>query len=131
MSGLVGQVPEWILALLGILGFLSLFSSYIVVGLNLRRILEYDLSLSGWLSRALVIFTPPALYFSGFQNFVYLVSFVGALFLPLENLFIILMWLKADRISMYASILVGGLTRKTIPLLILIFVGVLGYVIIK
>lgn len=131
VSGLIGRVPDPVLVFLGILGFLSLISSYIVVGLNARRILEYDLFLPGWLSRALVIFTPPALYFSGFQNFIYLVSFVGLLFLPLENLLIIFMWLKADKISDFPPIIAGNLVRKTVPVLILIFMGVLGYVIIN
>lgn len=99
VSGLIGSVPTAILILLGILGFFSLISSYIAVGLNARRILEYDLSLSRNLSKLIIVFTPLILYFLGLQNFIQAVTLVGLIFLPLEIVFIILMWLKARHMS--------------------------------
>ncbi|OGY64124.1 MAG: hypothetical protein A3I89_04030 [Candidatus Harrisonbacteria bacterium RIFCSPLOWO2_02_FULL_41_11] len=131
VSGLVGYAPSYILVFLGILGFLSLISSYIVAGLNARRVLQYDLNLSGRLSRFLVILIPLALYFLGFQNFLGLVTFVGAVFLPLESIFIIFMWLRADKGAEAPPILVGNFVRTSIPFLILVFLTGLIYVIIK
>ncbi|MBI4992378.1 MAG: hypothetical protein HZB99_04140 [Candidatus Harrisonbacteria bacterium] len=130
VSGLVGQVPDVVLRLLGILGFLSLISSYIVVGLNARRILEYDLFLSGWLSRILITIIPISLYMSGFQNFIEAVTFVGSIFLPLESIFIIFMWLKADKMASMPRVLVGNITRASIPTLLMIFFIAIIYFII-
>lgn len=99
VSGLIGRTPDLILGLLGTLGLLSLISSYIAIGLNARRILEYDLSLSKNWSKLIIVFLPIILYFLGLQNFIYAVTLVGLIFLPLEIVFIILMWLKARRMS--------------------------------
>jgi len=130
VSGLVSQVPVVVLVLSGILGFLSLISSYIVVGLNARRILEYDLLLPGWVSRASVIAIPIIFYLSGFQNFITAVTFVGSIFLPLESIFIIFMWLKADQLSGKPRVLVGNITRASIPVLLMVFFIVIIYFII-
>lgn len=131
VSGLVGRAPAWILVLAGILGFLSLISSYIAIGLNARKILQYDLFIFGWLSKLLVIIIPPILYFLGLQNFIKAVSFTGSIFMPLESIFIIFMWLKADRKSEIPPIVAGQFTRTIIPVLLLIFFMALIYVIIK
>jgi len=131
VSGLIGQVPMSVLSLMGILGFLSLISSYIVVGLNTRRILEYDLNFSKWLSRILVIVMPLALYFAGLKSFIDLVSFIGLIFMPIESIFIIFMWLGANKKSEMPSMLVGRAVRSGIPILLLLFISVIIYVIIK
>lgn len=94
ISGLIGSAPQWLLAILGILGFLSLISSYIVVGLNARKVLEHDFNFSKLLAMILVVFIPPLLYFLGFQNFISSVSFMGAVFTPIEILLLIFIWLK-------------------------------------
>lgn len=131
VSALVGVLPPFFLALMGILGFLSLISSYIIIGLNIRRVLKYDVGLSGWLSRTLTIFVPIGLYFIGFQNFIRLVSFTGAVFLPLESIFIILIWLKADKKSSSPSILITKSLKLLSPLIILMFFAVFLYAIIN
>lgn len=94
VSGLAMAAPAPVLVLIGVLGFLSLISSYIAIGLNARRVLEYDLALNQNLSKFLIVFLPITLYFLGFNNFIPAVTFVGLIFLPLEIIFIILMWLK-------------------------------------
>lgn len=99
ISGLIGSVPQWFLMTLGILGFLSLISSYIVVGLNVRKILEKDLGFSGFWAMSLVVFIPPTLYFLGFQNFVGAVSFMGAVFAPIEILLLLLIWLRMKKLN--------------------------------
>ncbi|MDO8429979.1 MAG: aromatic amino acid transport family protein [bacterium] len=131
VTGLVAGLPIWLLALVGILGFLSLISSYIVIGLNARRILEYDLSLSSLVSRLLVIFAPVGLYLAGFQSFIGLVGFVGSIFLPLESIFIIFMWLKANKKLEMPPILPGRIVKNSAPFLLLVFIMTLIYAIIK
>ena len=131
VSGLIGQIPTPILIAIGILGLLSLISSYIVVGLNVSRIFRYDLSLPAWLSTCLVVFIPPVLYFLGFQNFITLVSYLGGIFIPLESIFILFMWLKANRKLGTPPIMVGNAIKMSIPVLLFVFFIVLIYVIIS
>lgn len=130
VSGLVSQVPFAILAAIGVLGLLSLISSYIVIGLDACRIFQYDLALPGWLSKGLIIFVPPILYFLGFQNFIALVTFLGGVFIPLETIFVLFMWSKANKKLGTPPVLVGKIIQKLIPILLLIFFIVLIYVII-
>ena len=99
VSGLIGFVPQWFLIALGILGFLSLISSYIVVGLNVRKILEKDFSFPSFWAMSLVVFIPPILYFLGFQSFVGAVSFMGSVFTPIEILLLVLIWLRVRKLS--------------------------------
>lgn len=97
VSGLAGRVSPVLLALVGVLGLLSIISSYIVIGLNARKVLEHDLSWPVGISAFLVIGLPIILYFLGLQSFIGLVSLVGSVFLPLEILLIIAIWLKARK----------------------------------
>lgn len=126
VSGLASDgISIWFLGSLGVLGFLSLISSYIVVGLNARRILQYDLGISLPVSKALVVFMPLILYFLGFNNFIKGVGFVGAVFLSLESIFVILMWLRANKKITMPPILVGRFLTLLVPVALLVFFIVL------
>lgn len=92
ISGLIGNVPEWVLAGMGILGILALWSSYIAVGLNLRDIFHLDFSWHRLTGAVMVAGAPLAFYFAGLTDFIALISFIGGVFLALEGFFIILMW---------------------------------------
>lgn len=131
VSGLVGQVSMPVLAAIGILGLLSLISSYIIIGFDTARILKYDLFVPDWLSKGLVVFVPPALYFLGFKSFIGMVTFLGGVFIPLGSIFVLLMWLKAKKKLAVPPVLVGKFIPKSIPILFLIFFIVLIYVILN
>lgn len=125
VSGLVGMVPGFLLGFIGLLGIFSLLSSYIVIGLNARHILEYDIKLPKVFSILVIFVLPLALYFSGFQNFIGAVSFVGTVFLPLEIIFVVFMWLRAEKKSETPPILTGKYIRIFIPPILAIFFAVL------
>jgi len=131
VSGLVGYAPEWLIILLGCLGFLSLTSSYILVSLNTRHILEYDFSLPSRMARPLVVFMPLALYFLGINGFTEAVSFTGAVFIPLEIILLMLIWLRANKLRPTNDFFHSGFTKATIPFLLVIFIIVLVYAIIS
>ena len=99
VSGLIGGVSNGVLAVIGMLGFLSLISSYIVVGLSARRILNYDLKFSAVVSGIIVVVVPLVLYIAGFQNFIEAVTFVGSFFMPIEILLIVLIWLRVRALA--------------------------------
>ena len=131
VSGLIGNVPPAVLYLLGILGMASILSSYIAIGLNTRRILQYDLLISEWLSKLLVVFIPIILYIAGLRNFFNLITFIGVIFLPIENLAIIAMWFILNKKPGNQPLIAGKLVKASAPILFIIFLAVLVYVIIK
>jgi len=99
VTGLVGAVSPALLAVMGILGLLALWSSYIVVGLDVNQVLLYDLKIARLLRLALVVAAPLALYFLSSQDFLGLISFVGGIFLGLEGIFIGAVWLRAKKLA--------------------------------
>lgn len=84
-----------IIFLLSILGVLTLWTSYFMIGSDVRETLKYDLKTPNWLSSLVVLILPVALYLVGFQNFLVVLSFTGGVFLGLEGIFIITMWRRA------------------------------------
>ncbi|MBI2604217.1 MAG: hypothetical protein HYW56_01610 [Candidatus Harrisonbacteria bacterium] len=99
VTGLRETVSPNTLALLGVLGLLSLWSSYIIVGLNVKNILRDDLRFPPLAAGALVVFMPLALYGAGFTNFLQLVEFTGGTFLAIEGALLIFLWQRANRES--------------------------------
>jgi len=97
VSGLVGNVPVFVLYLLGVLGFFSLWSTYIMLSQEIRKSLEEDFRFPGVLSGLVVVLVPLVLYFLGFNNFLMLAGVVGGIFIAFEGILIVLMWLKATR----------------------------------
>ena len=105
VSGLVGVVPYVVMLTIGILGLLSLFSSYIVIGLDVANTLRYDLKIPSILKILIVVGTPMLIYLAGFKNFIQLVSFTGGIFLALESIFIVVMWLKLYPKKIFVAII--------------------------
>ena len=95
VSGLLDGLPFWVLKLLGVLGIISIWSTYIVIGRDVENSMEYDFHLPKLLASLVVIFLPLALYLIGLQNFLNLVSFIGGVFIGLEGILIVLIWRRA------------------------------------
>jgi hypothetical protein len=87
-------LPKNLIFLLVILGLVTLWTSYFMIGVNVKEILILDLKFKKILAYLLVLFLPLILYFSGFNNFLKVISFVGGIFLGLEGLIIIRLWQK-------------------------------------
>lgn len=121
ISGLVGQIPKEVLALIGVFGLISLWSSYIVIGLDIKNALKFDLRFPKILAGLTVVVLPPLLYFWGFQSFLILVSLIGGIFIALEGIFIVLMWFKASKLKA-EQIIFKKLNPLIVYILILIFV---------
>jgi len=129
ISGLVGQIPKEILALIGVFGLISLWSSYIVIGLDIKNALKFDLKFPKILAGLAVVVLPPLIYFWGFQSFLTLVSLIGGIFIALEGIFIVLMWLRARKMKS-EEVIFKKLNPLIIYALIMIFIGGILYEII-
>src|SRR3989338_5733066 len=127
VSGLVGQIPDFGMILIGVFGLLSLWTSYIAVGFDVFKSFLQDLRLSKWVAPALIAFGPLVVYFFSSQSFIYLVSLVGGFFLALESLLIILMWLRVDKIAPKPRIFMKNLPAPMVALTALVFLAALGY----
>lgn len=99
VTGLRDVLGVWPLRLIGVLGLLSLWSSYIIVGLNVRNILRDDLRFPSSLAGLLIVIAPLALYGAGFTNFLKLVEFTGGTFLAVEGMLLVYLWQRANRES--------------------------------
>lgn len=121
ISSLAGLSPV-LSAVLAFAGFVMLWTSYFMIGLNLKDILVRDLNLSRVLGACAVIILPIALYLTGLRNFLETIGIAGGFFLALEGIFIIMMWRKAFPEN-------GG--RKFSPVLYLVFLAAIFYQIVK
>src|SRR5205823_4048135 len=74
--------------LMGAMGFLNIWTSYFMVGLNLRDILSVDIGYSAGTANLIVFALPLALYFLGFQSFLGVIGLTGGVFLALEGIYI-------------------------------------------
>lgn len=88
-------LSPWLLLVLGLMGLLSLWDSYFMIGANLKDLLQFDLKYPKWLVYLLVLFLPLGLYFIGLQNFLLVIGLAGGLFLALEGIFVAAMWKRA------------------------------------
>jgi len=95
ISGLVGWLPREIITLIGFFGLISLWSSYMVIGLDVKNSLKLDLKFPKSLAGFTVIILPPLFYFLGLKNFLALVGMAGGVFIGLEGIFVVLMWLRS------------------------------------
>ncbi|MBI2013479.1 MAG: hypothetical protein HYS87_01485 [Candidatus Colwellbacteria bacterium] len=105
---LAPSILIWALVVVGVL--FSFWDSYVFLGLELNSILKEDFKLKN-LSKVLVVLLPITLYFMGLQSFIVLVSVSGGIFLALESILVISMWLKlAPRsilVKLAASVLIA------------------------
>ena len=129
VSGLIGNLPSIVLWILGILGVISLWSTYIVIGRDIKKSLEHDFNLPVILSGAVVLIAPILLYIAGFQSFLKLVEFSGAIIIGLEGIYIILMWLKASRSADLRGQekIINKIHPIIIIFLLLVFAAGIGY----
>lgn len=93
LSGL--DAPPVFLSLLGLLGFTALWTSYFVLGDDLKDILRLDFKVPDALSAALTIALPFLIYLFGLREFIRLLSFTGGALLAAEALFMVTMWRRA------------------------------------
>lgn len=94
LNGLDFLSPR-LLALLGVMGLITLWTSYFVLGANVKEILKIDLRWSRFLAGLTVLLLPPLFYLAGLRGFLTAIGLTGGLFLALEGIFVVRMWQKA------------------------------------
>lgn len=89
LSGLMGW-PVLGIVLMMILAFFAIWTSYVPIGLEIKKSAEKDLGWSKWWSSVLVFGLPPVLMILGLDNFLSVIGLVGGVFLGLE--YVLILW---------------------------------------
>ncbi len=90
-SGIINTAGKEIIAIGSLIGFLAVFTSFLVLGIDLRHTFQLDYKLNRFLSWLLVIFPPILLFYLGFHNLSVILTIVGSFGLGSVGLFIIFM----------------------------------------
>ncbi len=94
LGGLRALFGDGIVSAILFFGVLTTFTSFIVLGLTLKKVLWYDMHLPQNLSWLIACCLPFALYLLGFKDFVVVISFLGAVMWASEAILINLMYKK-------------------------------------
>jgi len=92
ISGLVGTLGNDIIRLGFIFGIITTFTSFLTLGLSLKKILWYDLNLPPKFSWFLACFFPLFLFLIGMRQFIDVIGLVGALAIGFDGLLIVFLY---------------------------------------
>lgn len=105
-----------------LLGVLTTFTSFVALGLTLKDVFHYDFKISKNISWFFTCFVPLALFLLGFQNFIEIIGFIGAVFLGITGILIIFMYQKIKKETLKVKIL-------TLPLILVFALGIIYQII--
>lgn len=118
LSGLRTFLGNGIVSLGLFFGVITTFTSFIALGLTLKKVFWYDLKVSKNISFALTCFVPLILFLIGVKSFIPVISFVGGVMLGIDGILILLMYkkIKPKNLLIYPLILIllGGIVYETI-----------------
>lgn len=97
LTGLLSVLGEKTLLAGFLFGIITTFTSYLTIGLTLKKIFWYDLKFSHSNAWILATFVPMLLYFLGVQNFIKIIAFSAALTALVEGSMVYMMYLKARK----------------------------------
>jgi len=97
ITGLKNLLGNGLVALALIFGFLTVFTSFLTIGLTLKKILWYDMGVKENLAWLLACFTPLVMFLLGLDDFIAVISLAGGVFLGVDVTMIILVYLKAKK----------------------------------
>jgi len=99
ISGLVPYLGQNIIFLGAVFGFLAVITSFLMLGLNLRKMFQLDYKLNKFLAWGLACLVPLILFVAGFNDFILVIGLIGAIAGGFEGIMTILIYLKAKRMG--------------------------------
>lgn len=97
IDGLVPHLGSWVIIAGAIFGFLAVTTSYLVLGLNLKKIFHRDYKLSNILAWFLSCFIPLFAFFAGINDFIAVIGLIGAVAVGLEGIMTLLVYVRAKK----------------------------------
>ena len=77
-----------------VFGVLTTFTSFIALGLTLKKVFIFDLGLKNSHAFIITCFAPLILFLLGLKSFILVISFVGGVLLSIDGILILLMYQK-------------------------------------
>ncbi len=114
LAGLRIVLGGGITSLALVFGLLTTFTSFITLGLTLKKVFHYDFKLKKIVAWAITCFVPLFLYLVGIKSFIVVIGVVGGIMLAVDGILILLMYKKLRperKIIVYPLILLllGGI----------------------
>lgn len=122
ITGLKNVLGNGIVSLVLLFGVTTTFTSFITVGLNLQKILRYDMKIKKSIAWTITCFAPFLLFLFGIRNFINVVSFIGGVILGIEGILIIFMYQKIKKDTLKVKIF-------TLPLILVFALGIIYQII--
>lgn len=94
LTGLRSYLGSGIISLILLLGILTTFTSFITLGLTLKRVFWYDFKIRKNLAWLLACFPPLIIFLLGLKSFIVVISLGGGVMLGAEAILILLMYQK-------------------------------------
>jgi len=118
LTGLRNFLGDGIVSLTLCFGLLTTFTSFIALGLTLKKVFWYDLKIGKNLAWAITCFLPLILFIIGVKSFIPVIAVVGGIMLGIDGILILLMYrkIKPKQILVYPLFLIlfGGIIYEII-----------------
>src|SRR3989338_8321765 len=92
-------LPLYAKTIIGIVGFLTIWTSYVMLESNVKNILVYDARVPKILAFGIPLVFPLVLFAAGFNNFLETISIAGGVFVAIESIVVVWMWRSAFKNS--------------------------------
>lgn len=109
LTGLKDYLGNGVVILALIFGLVTTFTSFLTLGLTLKKVLWYDLKIGENIAWAITCFTPLILFLAGIKSFIAVIGVVGGVMLAVDGILILLMYQKINpkrKVLIYPLILV-------------------------
>lgn len=91
-AGLANILGAWIIRLGMVFGVFAIATTYLVLGLNLQEVFQYDIKQGRLISWMLALMVPLGLFLIGTRDFLRVMDFSGGIILSLENVLLIVVF---------------------------------------
>jgi tyrosine-specific transport protein len=89
LRGLIDVLGERVVFMGALVGVFAMFTSYLAMGYDLRKMYELDFGVPSWLSWVVFVVVPIVFFISGFKNFVALISLMGGVLIAFNGIFVV------------------------------------------
>ncbi len=117
ISGLKGELGDWVLKIGYLFGILTTFTSFITLGLTVKKLFWYDYGVPKRIAWFVAVTVPVLMFVSGLKDFITVIGLTGAVMLGLEGVLITLIYLKIKKkeaIKNYTLLKIGSIAVITL-----------------
>jgi len=107
LAGLKDILGKKVMLIGLVFGILALMTSFLTIGLNLKKIFWYDYKLNKHLAWVLVCFIPLSAYLIGLRDFISVIGIIGALMGGISGIIICLIYKKLKKSWFLPGLVIG------------------------